>query len=422
MSRLFVRLGLLIVGFIGLSQPIQAQIYYDLIDLGTLDNSMSSLSSSARAINNLGQITGTSQDASFNSQAFIWQNGSMTGLGFVPGSGGTYTEGRAINMNSYVAGNTIEQIGTDPDTGSPIYVARGFFYNGSTMSFIPTLPGGVTNGAFGLNNAGIVAGYSNKTSEPSSAIFAYIYNTNTNALTELPSFAPTSLLTQAFAINNSDRTVGRGFTTGSTTSTLQAFYWNPGDSSLTAIPLLPAQTGSDPERSSAATAINDSDFIVGISDVYFNSSTFELRQRAFLYLNGGTPIDLGVLGTGEVSEARGINNDNIVVGFSTIDNTFDTRAFIYRYTGGSDAMIDLNTLIDPGLNWTLLSAEAINDQGWIVGYGLDANGDVHGFLLVPVPEPTTMAFVGLGLAAAGAYWYRRRWRSQVILSDEVDDV
>jgi hypothetical protein len=49
-------------------------------------------------------------------------------------------------------------------------------------------------------------------------------------------------------------------------------------------------------------------------------------------------------------------------------------------------MLDLNTLLDAsGNGWELREARAINDSGQIIGVGL-TNGELHGFLLNPVPE------------------------------------
>ena len=59
-------------------------------------------------------------------------------------------------------------------------------------------------------------------------------------------------------------------------------------------------------------------------------------------------------------------------------------------------MVDLNTLIDPLSGWELSAATAINDAGQITGYGV-IGGQNHAFLLTPVPEPTTLALLALGL-------------------------
>jgi len=51
-------------------------------------------------------------------------------------------------------------------------------------------------------------------------------------------------------------------------------------------------------------------------------------------------------------------------------------------------VINLNALLPSGSGWNLYAAEAINDQGQIVGYGL-INGQenpVHAFLMTPGRE------------------------------------
>jgi probable HAF family extracellular repeat protein len=49
-------------------------------------------------------------------------------------------------------------------------------------------------------------------------------------------------------------------------------------------------------------------------------------------------------------------------------------------------------LLPPNTGWQLEIAFAMNDAGDIVGYGT-FNGQVRGFLLTPVPEPTTAALI-----------------------------
>lgn len=96
-----------------------------------------------------------------------------------------------------------------------------------------------------------------------------------------------------------------------------------------------------------------------------------------------------------------------MVGYSDLSGTSGTdHAFLY--SGG--AMTDLNTLIDPTSGWILQQATAINDSGWIVGFGTNSLGQAHAFLLTPTPEPSTAVIAASGLAALLLAAWRRRKR------------
>jgi hypothetical protein len=82
------------------------------------------------------------------------------------------------------------------------------------------------------------------------------------------------------------------------------------------------------------------------------------------------------------------------------------RAFLYDH----GVMSDLNALVSNLDGWTLQSASAINDSGAIVGYGL-LGGAQHGFLLSPVPEPSTLVLSLLGAMVLGLWAWRAGRRS-----------
>jgi hypothetical protein len=67
-------------------------------------------------------------------------------------------------------------------------------------------------------------------------------------------------------------------------------------------------------------------------------------------------------------------------------------------TGGGNN-IDLNTLIDPSLGWTLTAAYSINNNGWIVGEGTH-NGQTRAYLLIPEPASAVMMVLGATLIAS----------------------
>jgi probable HAF family extracellular repeat protein len=99
-------------------------------------------------------------------------------------------------------------------------------------------------------------------------------------------------------------------------------------------------------------------------------------QHAFLYSNGRMR-DLGTLG-GTFSEATGISpGGDFVVGNSTTASG-DTHAFIYVL----GRMIDLNDLI-PARVGTVFDAEAVTDQGVIVGRVSFTGGKSDAAVLIP---------------------------------------
>jgi len=120
--------------------------------------------------------------------------------------------------------------------------------------------------------------------------------------------------------------------------------------------------------------INEADKVVGSASLSGDS-----ENHAFLYDASATPRmrDLGTLG-GSHSMAFGINDSEQVVGSAA---TSDDSIHAFLYSGGK--MRDLNSLIPANSGWELVSAEAINDKGHIVGYGANKDSVGRAFLLTP---------------------------------------
>jgi hypothetical protein len=103
---------------------------------------------------------------------------------------------------------------------------------------------------------------------------------------------------------------------------------------------------------------------------------------------------LGVLGTGNWSAAYGINDQGLIVGQSTTSGAYQMRAFVVGNAGnpGSQPMLELtgqawvflagNWYTAASTGWTLMSAERINGNNWIVGWGYKG-GQYRAFMLSP---------------------------------------
>ncbi|MHB0947394.1 MAG: hypothetical protein ACYC3B_09505 [Sedimentisphaerales bacterium] len=170
----------------------------------------------------------------------------------------------------------------------------------------------------------------------------------------------------AWDINNEGYVVGYS----GDGSTRQACLWN-------------SQTGHRRDlgtfgwSTSEAYAINDSGDIVGV----VSSSTGQ--YRGFVLQNDG---DLFILN----NSALAINNLGQVVGNN------GGQKFIWTE---QDGVQDITLLDGPSSGWNLngASIRGINDLGQIVGYGINPEGYLHGFILTPVPEPTCVALLFLGV-------------------------
>ena len=76
-------------------------------------------------------------------------------------------------------------------------------------------------------------------------------------------------------------------------------------------------------------------------------------------------------------------------------------------------MLDLNSLIAPGSGFTLEVAYGISDNGYIAGVGGSPNGQLHAFLLTPVPEPAGLVLLGTGLLGLPGIWWLGRRQTHV---------
>jgi len=215
--------------------------------------------------------------------------------------------------------------------------------------------------ALAINNSLIVVGRCTNNSGTYRAM-RWVPSTPTTDLQTLNSPDQPSYSSEAFSINKDGYVVGRANANGSTTVS-HAFRCSPGGlikDDPTHNDLGTIGTG----QSSTAYAINDFRQIVGETKI---DSQYPYNH-AFIKTPDSTTgqgfIDLGALLTGyAASTARSINNHGQVVGTGSVTSY---TGFIWQDDLG---MKRLQDLLPAGSQWTITGAEAINDQGVIVGWG-----------------------------------------------------
>ncbi len=320
-----------------LTDPVQA-IEYTITDLGEGTGY-------ANGINASGQVVGEAYfpgDSGWH--AFFFTNGVMQNLGTL---GGTYSEANSINNKGQVVGYSY----IPGDSGY-----RAFLYSGGVMQNLGTLGGTWRSEATAINDNGQVVGSSYL---PGNSIqHAFLYSDG--VMQDLGTLGGTA--SWATGINASGQVVG---TATRKDGLAHAFLYSGGV----------MQDIGTLGNNSSAYGINDSGQVVGSSYLPGNSA-----QHAFLY-SYGVMHDLGTLG-GTKSEAYGVNASGQVVGYSYLNgnpNPYPFHAFLYS----DGVMADLNTLLPAGSGWVLQNAQAINDSGQIVGWGVNPLHQMRAFLLTP---------------------------------------
>jgi probable HAF family extracellular repeat protein len=362
------RFSVSILLFISLAVYSNAQPRYAVHDLGTLGGS----SSRASAINNSGQVAGSSElSTPFNGHAFRTApnmpiNPPLDDLGTLPG--GFSSSAGGANSSGQVTG-TSQNSNLNPQAIRT--TPNGRIDASADLS-------GDSSGASGsaINDSGQVAG-SIHIHAP--AIFRATQWDSNGAQTDLGILGANFFGSSSFAnaINNlgqvaGSSTVSSGISHAFRTAANSAI--NPATDDLGAL------FGC----CSSANAINDAGQVAGVSGSDLATMAHAFRTAPNSAINPATD-DLGTLG-GAYSEAFGINSAGQVVGRSSLSGSAGTHAFVYA----NGAMNDLNGLVAPGSGWVLESAATINEGGQIAGYGT-INGSTHAFRL----DPMAAGFVGL---------------------------
>ena len=297
-------------------------------------------------MNNAGQVVGGGP----SNTATLWENGSVTYLGGVPGYNETSAEGIS-ESGRYISGYSYYAGAND---------GRGVLWVDRVMTELPPLPGDAISAAIKVNDSGIAVGFSilSTSSEPRA-----VYWEN-GVPHELPGLGGGS---GAGNINNAGTIVGE--------------RWRPDGSGGACLWIngIPLDLGVCPGYVYGwSRAISES----GLVAVNLLIDTGE--RHVALWDNGVWTL-ADPLPDRPRSYVYGVNDLREMAGMAFVELTPEgvfvgAHAFVWQ----DGVTRDLNSLIPADSGWELSDARDINDHGQILGRGTH-NGRSERCLLTPVP-------------------------------------
>ncbi len=354
-------------------------ILYDVIDLGVLEGHVDSY---AFSVNNVGQAVGFSSELYASRRAVLFD---ITGSGSVLPLGsslltGQYSQANSIN-DAGIAVGYIALVGGGLLSRAVLFQTKGDL----DSLYLGGLPYHRYSEAHSINDAGQVVGYSRSTSALTGPSLATLFDpTGHGQNIDLGDGA-------AHSINNLGQIVGWSPSSG---RGRQATLFDPtGGKQNVSLAGLGGQA-------STAYCINDAGLIVG--EAY--NALLQPHATIFDPTGNGKNLDLGTIPGYVASVAYAVNNRGEIVGNALREECREGVCLygalgppiLFDATGGG-ANVPLNALIDPASGWRLQSAVGINDSGWIVGDGINRDGEWHGYVLKPIPEPVTILLLVIGV-------------------------
>ena len=303
----------------------------------------------AYAVNNYGAVAGAfmTDAPQYTSHACIWtSSGGVQPLI----SGDTSSFARDINDFNQVVGYL----------SRPGYGSIAFLWQNGVVRELGGLDPFPFSGAYAIDNAGRVAGWSSK----NGSIHAFLWQDG--VMSDLGAIGTDR--TAAYGMNGQNYVVGSGSRYDA--SGQWPILWQTGG-----LVNLPLPVGAN---EGCALAVNSLFQVVG----HYNDGYAVFHS---LLWQDGVVTDIGAPPGPDGSTADSINNLGQVVGS---DGSYNTALL---WSGGQ--WTSLANLVPAGSGWTsLFAADKINDQGQIAGSGL-RNGYTRGFVMTPLTPVTPLAII-----------------------------
>jgi probable HAF family extracellular repeat protein len=312
----------------------------EAVDLGAGESSY------ATAINDAGQVVGNSQAG-----AFLWEAGSLTYLGTLPGR--SFSQAEDINNAGDIVGSSCNATGE----------CLAFRWRAGSLTELSPPAGYCCSEAHAVNDQGDVVGAVRAGTEAHAAVWL----AGATVATDIQ--APREGWSYAWDINAQRMVVGTYDQTPDIAGGQGSYVWSAPDG----LQFL----GGQGDRGEAL-GINDAGQIVGWGSPTGSPSTL----IAYLWQNG-TRQYIGTLG-GEGSVGMEINEDGIVTGRSDTgirrSGALQYLAFLWNAEGGMHAL-ELASGFDYAMGLDL------NASGWVVGMAWRARGINFATLWRPRPAP-----------------------------------
>jgi len=303
---------------------------------------------------------------------FWGHDGTITDVGALPGTYFAYTS--AVNSRGQVVGQALNTIPDPYSIYGQGYQARAFLWDSKKgMQDLGTL-GGTDAFATAINDQGQVLGWSYTNSVPSPicaaqspAPAAAVLTTSSfiwdkkNGMRDIGGLGGTCTL--ANDLNDHGQIVGGSSLTGDTQ--FHPFVW---EAATGVTDLLGASNGN----LGIAFSISSSGVVVGVT-------CDSVTCYAVLWRKSGGKWQRTDLSTSaDAAYASSINSSEQVVGQNSCQDF--CRAFLWEDGG---PLVDLNTLVPPNSGLLLVEPGQINDRGEISVTASDTSGNNHVVLLIP---------------------------------------